>query len=1169
MPDAQFTVPYPEHTHFVGREDDLARLHAALQGEGPVGINPAALGNPTGVTGQGGIGKTQLAVAYAYRYRGEYPDGVYWLNAAESLWSEFANLGRHFLGQGGEGALKARLYETIRARFKVEEVRELCFELSVKYEEFSPQLGISSLARELVEYCERRGQLGLLEAAVRRLRGDLAQPEARDELVAYAFIQLRERPHCLLILDNVAAPEVLDEPLTGDCVPGRLPGRLLFTTRRRDLGRFQPVELKTLPPDAALRLLLRDPRRAAALDPTHPEHATARDICATFGYLPLALEIAAAHLAKYSTAPLAAYRDELQQRGARDVMADRHVTVETRHKTGLDAALEAQWATLGQEAQTLLRVAGQLPEAAYVPAARLGLLAGVPEESQSFFDVTLAAAMSELQDASLIEELSGDQARIHPLVREFARDQTPLEETSDFRAACIRRLLEAFGDIAMLERQCDGRGIDALINDLLAAQYLINKLGSEKAPNSLKFVFRGLWSSIHGHTGSGNSLNELQSYLTVLRREASNLRGWHKSGAPSFLIQQLYLRVFNNDMLRLFSDLPAYTRSRGQVWLARWIARGESPQLEMTLTGHKGKLRAVALTPDQRRAISGADDGKLFVWNLDTGQLERTMTCHRGGVFAVAVTLDGRRVVSGESDGRLRVWNLDTGEAEQILTGHEGMVRAVAVMPDGQRVVSGAIDGTIRIWRLDTGKADRTLIGHKGGVWAVAVTPDGHRVVSGGGDGIVRVWNLITDVCEQTITAHDRRVIAVAVTPNGRQVVSGGEDRTVRVWNLRSGLLEQTLTGCKGRVHAVVVTPDGRRAISGGVDEERVLRIWNLDKGTAERTLSGHESGINALAVTGDGQQVISGGIDGTVRVWNLKIEMRTLTSHEHWVKTVAVMPGSPWVVSGGLDGTVRLWSLETGVRKRTLSVTEGLWFERWVHAVAVTRDGRCAIAFGAKGAVRIWNLVTGATECMLIGHSGFVKAVAVTQDGRWAITGGEDGTVRLWNLITGVAERTFTGHIGEVGAVALTNDGQRAVSGGRDGTLRVWNVTTGRTEWTLTGHMSSIGAVAVTANGLRAISGGEDGVLRVWNLKTGQNEQTLTGHAGWVGGVAVTLDGQRCITAGNDRTLRLWNLDTGRELGCAVLGARVTCVAVASASPLQVVAGDQAGNVYCLEWVE
>ena len=49
MPDAQFTVPYPEHTHFVSREDDLARLHAALQGEGPVGI-----------------GKTQTAASTAW-----------------------------------------------------------------------------------------------------------------------------------------------------------------------------------------------------------------------------------------------------------------------------------------------------------------------------------------------------------------------------------------------------------------------------------------------------------------------------------------------------------------------------------------------------------------------------------------------------------------------------------------------------------------------------------------------------------------------------------------------------------------------------------------------------------------------------------------------------------------------------------------------------------------------------------------------------------------------------------------------------------------------------------------------------------------------------------------------------------------------------------------------
>ena len=469
MPDAQFTVPYPEHTHFVGREDDLARLHAALQGEGPVGINPAALGNPTGVTGQGGIGKTQLAVAYAYRYRAAYPDGVYWINAAESLWSEFANLGRHFLGQGGEAALKTRLYETLRTRFKVEEIRDLCFELGINYEEFSPQLGLSSLARELVEHCERRGQLGLLEAAVRRLRGELAQPEAQDELVAHAFARLRERSQCLLIIDNVADPAALDESLTHDCVPARLPGQVLFTTRRRDLGRFRPVELKTLPPDAALHLLLRDPRRAPILDPTHSEHETARDICAVFGYLPLALEVAAAHLARKKTRSLEEYRYELKVRGALDVAADPRVDVHIRHETGLLAALATQWETLSQEAQMLLRVAGQLPEATYIPSARLGLLAGISDQVGDFFAVTLTDALMELDDVSLTEELTSDQVRLHPLIRVFAQKQVPL--TAEFCEQCIHRLLAAFGDIETVERQCDARGIDALMEDLLASSF--------------------------------------------------------------------------------------------------------------------------------------------------------------------------------------------------------------------------------------------------------------------------------------------------------------------------------------------------------------------------------------------------------------------------------------------------------------------------------------------------------------------------------------------------------------------------------------------------------------------------------------------------------------------------------------------------------------------------
>ena len=95
----------------------------------------------------------------------------------------------------------------------------------LQHAEDAQYLSISSLARELVAYCQRHGKLDLLETAVRRLRGDLAQPQAQDELVMHAFTWLRGHPRSLVILDNVADPAALDESLTSDCVPARLPGR--------------------------------------------------------------------------------------------------------------------------------------------------------------------------------------------------------------------------------------------------------------------------------------------------------------------------------------------------------------------------------------------------------------------------------------------------------------------------------------------------------------------------------------------------------------------------------------------------------------------------------------------------------------------------------------------------------------------------------------------------------------------------------------------------------------------------------------------------------------------------------------------------------------------------------------------------------------------------------
>jgi small GTP-binding protein len=290
----------------------------------------------------------------------------------------------------------------------------------------------------------------------------------------------------------------------------------------------------------------------------------------------------------------------------------------------------------------------------------------------------------------------------------------------------------------------------------------------------------------------------------------------------------------------------------------------------MVLEGHEDSVLSVAFTPDAKRAVSGASDDTLKVWNLASGACTATFRGHTKRVMGVAVTPDGKRAVSGSFDKTLKVWYLRCGRCEATFKGHQGAIHSVAVTPDGKRVVSGSFDKTLKVWDLTSGKCLATIEGHTAmiGFWATVVTPSGKQVVSGAFDKTLKVWDLATGACRATLEGHTDAVLSTAVTPNGKKIVSGSRDSTLKVWDLQTGQCRATWEGHTGDINGIAITPDGKRVVSGSGD--KTLKVWDLQTGICLATLKDHGGGVYGVAVTPDGRRIVSPSGDRTLRVWEL-----------------------------------------------------------------------------------------------------------------------------------------------------------------------------------------------------------------------------------------------------------------------------------------------------------
>jgi len=598
-----FSLPYLPNPQFTDPHQYLQKLHQELSTHQTI-----AVPHLQAVIGMGGIGKTQLAIEYAYSYRQAYSGGIFWVQGADGV-----SLVREFV----------------------------CL---------APVIGISkkqderdaNIIKEVAEYLSEQGTQALLIIdnlqTLNRLSQQIGETNITIETLKCSIL-FTTRLNCSERYSSVKL----------DVLPQE---QAILLLCHRLMCRIEGIPWRNVD------LFSADKIKATF---SKEEYEKAEHIVCLLGCLPLAVIITGTCIAQQVLAPgktqkiLTDFYQRLKGIGVFATLDGFLLSPEdlaTKHDPIMKETIRLSYEMLtdsdyDQRAKALFRIIPVFPEAISIRLDLLAIAAGIEDEN-----AWLSA--QRLLNLSLVVDATDNILRIHPLIRQFADELYPSNEREEIFVQAMQNFIKKFADPGYLEQRARQlplpQGLDGIADDFLLLLNLISSTGFQPACQQ----------DVDSMSGQLSSL--LRAFSIERRFLEGVLSGGRFETVPAFFYQQWQNRLFEEGLVELSKSIlpPDYLSSA--IWLKnKRQMKTTDPALVRIFSGHEGYINSVSISADGKRLASGSDDKTVRLWDTETGKEIQRFVGHEELVSSVSLSADGKRLASGSGDKTVRLWDTETG----------------------------------------------------------------------------------------------------------------------------------------------------------------------------------------------------------------------------------------------------------------------------------------------------------------------------------------------------------------------------------------------------------------------------------------------------------------------------------------------------------------------------